>query len=83
MSQRHDFRGFGRIVLRPVLWGEVKQAITHRDGRLSFDSCPSCDEPACAYISALAYELISQFRLISSNCGVVHCIVFLRTLLTG
>ncbi len=26
------------------------------------------------YNSALAYELISQFRLISSNCGVVHSI---------
>jgi hypothetical protein len=26
---------------------------------------------AC-YISALAYELISQFSLISSNCSVVH-----------
>jgi hypothetical protein len=26
------------------------------------------------YITALAYELISQFRLISSNCGVVHSI---------
>ena len=29
---------------------------------------------AQAYISALAYELISQFRLTSSNCGVVHSI---------
>jgi len=27
------------------------------------------------YSSALAYELISQFKLISSNCGVVHSMI--------
>jgi hypothetical protein len=27
------------------------------------------NHPATSYNSALAYELISQFRLISSNCG--------------
>jgi hypothetical protein len=52
-----------------------RKAITHRDGRLSFDS-PSLIRTArrTRYITALAYELISQFSLISSNCGVVHSI---------
>ena len=28
------------------------------------------------YIPALAYELISQFKQTSSNCGTVHSIIF-------